>query len=1568
MLSFVKNKYLISFFFFIFFLFSCQKSLAASKYWIGSENGNISDASNWASSAGGCGVGTTVTPPGTSDVAYFTSSCTNGANINEAWNVAGINIAGGNINQNANINIGFSGLYQSGGVFTGSSSGIGISGTFSLSGGTMTATSGTMSVRRDVIISSPATFTHNSGTISLSGNYDGNSSIDAPGFVFNKIIINRSFSGFATRTFTIATGTTVPLGDNPSITYANTCSDISCRSNIINNGLITAGEGSLTMTLTGRNGSTRENLINNGTIDFSSLTSANIDGSFLNTSGKTINLSSLPSLTIYNIGNSGTINLGSGSTFTFNGWFSNSSGANFITKSGLNVFNMTSSFIINSGSSFPTSNVSLNLNGTNCLGSNIDASTVTFNTPVIIDRSLACLSNITVTIYENTTIPLGNNPTVRIINSSNDPSAYAYLVNNGTITAGSGTLNMHITRRWGGVNPEPFTNNGTLDFSSLSAINFNADLVNSSGSKFFAPSNINIGSSGYINIDSGSSFPSTIGALVLDNNTSYGNPKTTTYSSFTKTGASTLALGQGFTTADFSISAGTISNPASTQTISVTGNFTQSGGTLGGSNLPFIFSGTSNQSVNKTSGTFSSPFTVNKSSGHLSLSSAFSNSSSCTIQQGIFDLNGQAFTCGDSFVVQSGGTLRMFGNETPTTPELNSGSTVSFKGDGDAASDTFTITNFGTTFSNLSFDNSGIGGTDTFVLGAGITVTGNISINSGNFDVSTDNYPITLLGNWSNSTNFIPRNGTVFLTGTNQSISGSSTFYNLSKIVSSSDTLIFPADSSKTQTIQGTLTLKGILDNLLTVKSSQDDVQAKINPSSTDLEYLAVQDINNLGDDINVSGLNITDLGNNDGWLFNNYPTATAPSSISQLTNGSGYISFQTTVSDPNNNNTKLKVEYSPDNGSHWYKAHLVSVNPLTGTADLSNSEAYQIGTSNSIDTSSGEILLAIVWDTKSDQNEGGSLNNLDPLAVKLRVQANNFTSDSTWATSDSFRVDNIAPPVSISDPSSILTKSGPINYTVTYSENTAVSLGVSDIVLNKTGTANAIVSISGTGNTTRTIIISNITGDGSLGISLNPNTATDSVGNTAPAIAQANTIVVDNTPPVITLLGSSSFKMYKGSVYSDAGSVAQDNRDGNITSRISTSGFLNTSVVGTYQITYDVGDTVGNLATQVIRTVEVLDLPSNSQILGTGATTTPTNPIVVVGNNDTSPAVITVPSGVNNAQINVAAMTVSSGTTSSAIIPFSLNINAQTTFGTVNLNIPSNIEFVAENNTWSGKINIAQIQENPSVTPIVEEGKSANVSSVIEVGYGETKLTFDKAVRILIPNQAGQYVGYSRGSNFYQITQNCSADTQEAGNALEPEADCKIDVGADLVVWTKHFTEFTTYNQSVPTPTPTQAPSNNNNNASSPSSSSSSSSSSSPAPATPQITSVRYLKPGSVRITWNPVDNANSWSVLYGVKPGQYIHGIHNFGDNSSRSIDINLLQRRIYYFVLKANNNGTGSPNSSEWRVSVSASGIRTKTTQAIQTTQATQKITTNPVSSKINIPSMPKSIWQILKSWFK
>ena len=62
------------------------------------------------------------------------------------------------------------------------------------------------------------------------------------------------------------------------------------------------------------------------------------------------------------------------------------------------------------------------------------------------------------------------------------------------------------------------------------------------------------------------------------------------------------------------------------------------------------------------------------------------------------------------------------------------------------------------------------------------------------------------------------------------------------------------------------------------------------------------------------------------------------------------------------------------------------------------------------------------------------------------------------------------------------------------------------------------------------------------------------------------------------------------GSTYTDAGATALDNTDGNITNQITTANLVNINALGTYTITYNVSDAAGNPATQVIRTVNVMN------------------------------------------------------------------------------------------------------------------------------------------------------------------------------------------------------------------------------------------------------------------------------------------------------------------------------------------------------------------------------------------
>ncbi|WP_426431789.1 immunoglobulin-like domain-containing protein [Winogradskyella sp. HB-48] len=80
-----------------------------------------------------------------------------------------------------------------------------------------------------------------------------------------------------------------------------------------------------------------------------------------------------------------------------------------------------------------------------------------------------------------------------------------------------------------------------------------------------------------------------------------------------------------------------------------------------------------------------------------------------------------------------------------------------------------------------------------------------------------------------------------------------------------------------------------------------------------------------------------------------------------------------------------------------------------------------------------------------------------------------------------------------------------------------------------------------------------------------------------------------DTEAPVITLNGASTIDLELGDTYTELGATATDNVDGNLTSSIVVGGdTVNTSIVGSYVVTYNVSDAAGNAATEVIRTVNV--------------------------------------------------------------------------------------------------------------------------------------------------------------------------------------------------------------------------------------------------------------------------------------------------------------------------------------------------------------------------------------------
>ena len=128
---------------------------------------------------------------------------------------------------------------------------------------------------------------------------------------------------------------------------------------------------------------------------------------------------------------------------------------------------------------------------------------------------------------------------------------------------------------------------------------------------------------------------------------------------------------------------------------------------------------------------------------------------------------------------------------------------------------------------------------------------------------------------------------------------------------------------------------------------------------------------------------------------------------------------------------------------------------------------------------------------------------------------------------------------------------------------------------------ANNVATISGSANTT-----------GTFAYALTFTGASTSQTVTGTITINA-AVTADTTPPVISLLGSSTINLTVGDTFTDPGVTANDDIDGDVTLSITASGIVDTTTAGTYVITYSVTDTAGNTTT-VDRTINVIVVASS--------------------------------------------------------------------------------------------------------------------------------------------------------------------------------------------------------------------------------------------------------------------------------------------------------------------------------------------------------------------------------------
>ena len=534
----------------------------------------------------------------------------------------------------------------------------------------------------------------------------------------------------------------------------------------------------------------------------------------------------------------GTWNSG-GNALSISGIFTlNNALANFIASSGTTIFN--NNFTITAGTFTHNSGVVNFAGGSAALNCNSQS----FNTVSFTGQA----GTKTIGSINNCVLPLGTNPVIPTSITLNN----AVIKGTGILTMSAGTITLN------------HANASVQDFNALSV----ASLV-----------------------------LSTAPTVVLD---------MSMYSSFVATGIVTINTGTltfsntANTVSALTINGGTVTHTAGVLTLGAT---RVQGGTLTLANGADLNSG-----LIISSGTFNAP------SGSMSLASSLTvtnypstvtfNNNGGTI---VFDGTSGTMACGNlpfsKIVLANTGSTKTIGADCTlplgANPTIGAGGGVSVAGTLDgtgtltATAGTVTLTtgsaltNFtGLTLNNLTLNNvspdfSGYGiftlatslimsGTSTLSLPHGADINGSVTVGSGSV-LNAPSGSISIGRNFlTEGGTFNHNNGTVILdsASASQILSGSNTFYNLTKIGSGSNASL-TGTAGGTQTILNNLVLKGTANALLPIDSTVNGSQWNIDAQGTrDMAYLFVRDSNNINATTMEAGAGSFDNGNNTNWSF----------------------------------------------------------------------------------------------------------------------------------------------------------------------------------------------------------------------------------------------------------------------------------------------------------------------------------------------------------------------------------------------------------------------------------------------------------------------------------------------------------------------------------------------------------------------------------------------------------------------------------------------------------------------------------------------------------------------------
>ncbi|MDO8429394.1 MAG: Ig-like domain-containing protein [Candidatus Daviesbacteria bacterium] len=586
----------------------------------------------------------------------------------------------------------------------------------------------------------------------------------------------------------------------------------------------------------------------------------------------------------------------------------------------------------------------------------------------------------------------------------------------------------------------------------------------------------------------------------------------------------------------------------------------------------------------------------------------------------------------------------------------------------------------------------------------------------------------------------------------------------------------------------------------------------------------------------------------------------------------------------------------------------LVSANNAS-SAWQTTSPTITLSASDSGGTGLNSSRVRYNWNATANATTGTIFSNGTQINVPsegthtLNLYAEDIVGNSN-TFNGTYNIDTVAPSSSITAPANgAYSNINPV-FTATASDTN----GVVSVIFQYKASASSSYAVLSTDN------ISDYAADWT-GVTLVDGTTynlqtvtTDSVGNTT--TTGGVSFIYDTTAPVATADNgstNSSLVTLKNTALNIADSVllANDTDTNTLTitgaasptgGTISRTGLITTftpttDFVGNATFSYTLFDGANNSTGSV--TVVVNPPVVTGEVLLTPTTNVTTSTTEIVIGAVAFDSTINIPSSVTNATLDLTNLDSVSGDIRSATIVNDITINSATSLGDILVEIPANITISGASGDWTGILNAPTILANSSVSIPSQTGvNGTTVVGVVEIGFGDIALTFNKSVRIKLPGQASKSIGFVRGGTFTEIVTACTTDSQDWADAnLGAGADCKITVGADEIVWTKHFSKFVSFDRTYPA----QSTPNTSTVCTE-----------APAGGTPNLISASVSGDNQVTLNWSKAsDPVSHYVVVYGLSSGNPQYGNANIGGKETTSYTVNNLSGgTTYYFKVRAGN----------------------------------------------------------------